>query len=70
MTAKELERARRAEEQLNDDLRDYADQWVAIKDHQVVEHAPTLLELRQRVKPSEIDRVQRVPAHPGVACYF
>lgn len=71
MTPAEIERTLEAEEALAGTLGDYADQWVAVRDHRVVSHAATLNALLERVEPElpELERIFEV-AEPGGICFL
>jgi hypothetical protein len=70
MTVQELDQAVEAEERLSHTLEQYAGQWVAIAGHAVVAHAETLEDLLVEVEGQEVERVQQVPQHAGLACFF
>lgn len=70
MTVHELDQAVEAEERLSHALEQYAGQWVAIADHAVIAHAETLEDLLAQVEGQEVERVQQVPEHTGIACFF
>jgi Family of unknown function (DUF5678) len=42
-----------AERELSTRLREHAGEWVAVRNHEVVAHAPTLEELMERVRGTE-----------------
>jgi hypothetical protein len=42
-----------AERELSTHLREHAGEWVAVRNHKVVAHAPTLEELMERVRGTE-----------------
>ena len=52
------------ESPLPEDVRDYAGQWVAIRDRSVVASAPTLPELWADERVRETDAVFAVPTSP------
>jgi hypothetical protein len=53
MTPAELENNLANERRLSDELRKYAGQWVAIRDHQVVAHAATPEKLDEQLKSED-----------------
>lgn len=59
MTATEIKRALAAENELADTLREFTGQWVAVRDHRVVDHADTLNALLERVEPN-LDAIERI----------
>jgi hypothetical protein len=71
MTPVEIQQALAAEEALTDTLGEYTGQWVAVKDHRVVNHADTLNALLERVEPNldTIDRIFEV-GDPGGICFL
>lgn len=71
MTATEIQRALAAESELADALREFTGQWVAVRDHRVVDHAETLNALLERVEPdlSTIERIFEV-GDPGGICFL
>lgn len=46
---------------LSESLKHYPGQWVAIRDHEVVAHAPKLESLREQIRGQQIDRFFQVP---------
>lgn len=58
-----------AEKRLSTDLEQYAGQWVAVKDQQVVAHASTLDEVLSMVEVGEVDGVFQVAEH-ATASFF
>jgi len=55
-----IEASLKAEEALRDDLANYAGQWIALKDLEVIASAPTLGELLAAIEESEIDEIFEV----------
>jgi len=60
----------RAEELLSERLNGFQGQWVAVRDHTVVESAPTISELMERLDGTEVEAVFEVPAEAGITCFF
>jgi Family of unknown function (DUF5678) len=60
-----------AEEALGRALDAYAGEWVAVLEHSVIAHAPTLDELLEQIKGQE-EKVEvfRVSEDRGTACFF
>lgn len=71
MTATEIQRALAAESELADALRAFTGQWVAVRDHRVVDHADTLNALLERVEPN-LDTIERIfeVGDPGGICFL
>lgn len=71
MTATEIQQALAAEEKLAVTLSSYTGQWVAVRNHRVVNHAETLNALLERVEPdlADIDRIFEV-GDPGGICFL
>ncbi len=65
-----ITKALKAEEQLAARLNDYVGEWVAIRDHKVVENSKTLRGLLAATKDQPIDRVLEVTADPGDSCFY
>jgi hypothetical protein len=73
MTTDTIRTALKAEERLAANLEQYAGEWVAIQDHNVVRHAGTLRGLLDAAGPEEIssfDRILEVSTTSGVGCFF
>jgi Family of unknown function (DUF5678) len=70
MSTLELEPEIQAELQLADELAQYPGEWVAVSEHAVVAHAPTLQELREEVGEKEVEGVFQVPEGDPAACFF
>jgi Family of unknown function (DUF5678) len=61
----------KAEQGLGDTLRDYAGQWVAIHDYEVVASAESLDELLDQIEgESEDTTVLQVTEDENVTCFF
>ena len=60
MKVADLSRHVEAEKELSDELRKYAGQWVAIRDHAVVANAASPEELLAKIEGQRIDRRFRV----------
>jgi hypothetical protein len=71
MTATEIRQALAAEETLAETLSDFTGQWVAVRDHRVVNHAETLNALLERVEP-ELPSLERIfeVGDPGGVCFL
>lgn len=71
MTATEIQRTLAAENELAGALREFSGEWVAIRDHRVADHAPTLGALLDRVEPDlgSIERIFEV-GDPGGICFL
>jgi putative hemolysin len=72
MTILEIDKALEAERELGLALDDYAGQWIAVCDHNVVASAATLGELVEQIEASgktEVEVVQ-VPEDTRAACFF
>jgi Family of unknown function (DUF5678) len=65
-----ITKALEAEELLAAKLSEYAGEWVAIRDHEVAEHAPTLRELLDSVEGTEVDRIFEVSDEASTGCFF
>jgi hypothetical protein len=65
-----ITKALKAEELLAARLNDYVGEWVAIRDHKVVEHSKTLPRLLAATKDQPIDRLLEVTDDPGDSCFF
>lgn len=59
----------RAEKRLSKRLDDFAGEWVAVQDHKVVAHAPTLDKLMELIG-DEAAEVFEVSAEEGAVCFF
>jgi hypothetical protein len=59
-----------AEERLSEALEKYAGQWVAIRQHVVVEAADSLEALLEKLNDATVDRVFEVPSDDAAACFF
>jgi hypothetical protein len=62
-----------AEKELGAQLEEFAGQWVATCNFEVVVHADSLGELLEQVEAkglTEQATVLQVPEHPGAACFF
>jgi hypothetical protein len=59
-----------AERQLNEALKDYAGQWVAVRKHEVVSHADSLDELMAQIEPDEVESVFRVAEDQQAVCFY
>ena len=60
-----------AEKELSRDLEHYAGEWVAVRDHKVIAHAPSLEDLAAQVDDLEsVDAVFEVPEGEYAACFF
>lgn len=59
-----------AEKSLGETFPDYAGQWVAVRNHAVIEHAPSLNGLLGRVDPERVDRIQHVASEKIKFCIF
>jgi hypothetical protein len=61
----------KAEQGLGDTLREYAGQWVAIRDYEVVASAESLDELLDQIEgESEDTTVLQVTEDENVTCFF
>lgn len=60
----------RAEELLAGRLGDYVGEWVAIRDHEVVEHSDSLRGLLATIEGQTVDRILEVTEEAGVSCFF
>jgi hypothetical protein len=69
MTTIELEHALEAEEALNEDLKNYTGQWVAVAGARVVAHAKTLGELLEQVEGKEVELLE-VPDGDCTVSFF
>ena len=70
MTDKQRTTILEAEKSLGQSFPNYAGQWVAVRDHAVVEHAPSLNGLLGRVDPARVDRIQHVANEKIKFCIF
>jgi ribosome maturation factor RimP len=70
VTTDQLERTLKAERALGDAFEQFAGQWVAIVDHEVVEHNDTLNGLIKQIDLEKIDRIQHVTAEKAAFCFF
>lgn len=70
MAVTELDRQVEAEEALRHRLADFAGEWVAVRDHQVVAHALTATALLEKVNAKEIEGIFQVPKDKDAACFF
>jgi hypothetical protein len=62
-----------AERELSTRLREHAGEWVAVRNHEVVAHAPTLEELMERVRGIEGEEtveVFEVSTEPETVYFF
>jgi hypothetical protein len=59
-----------AEKSLGETFPDYAGQWVAVRNHAVIEHASSLNGLLTQVDPSQVDRIQHVANEKIKFCIF
>jgi hypothetical protein len=61
-----------AERDLSKRLLEYAGEWVAVREHKVVAHAPSLEQLMELVgdKPEETVEVFEVSTEPEAVCFF
>jgi hypothetical protein len=66
----EISRALEAEERLALEFDDFAGEWVAIRDHRVVAHAPTLRALLDGITTTKVDRILEVPEEAALSCFF
>ncbi len=71
MSPTEIEQVLKAEEALGNALGAYAGQWVAVREHCVVNHADTLNALLERVEP-ELPTLERIfeVVEPGGICFL
>jgi|GEM_PF-1481290 len=71
MTPADIEQTLKSEEELADSLSAYTGEWVAVREHRVVNHAPTLNALLERVEP-EIPNLERIfeVGEPGGVCFL
>lgn len=65
-----ITKALRAEELLAARLSDYVGEWVAIRDHEVVEHSESLRGLLAAIKDQPVERILEVTEEAGVSCFF
>jgi hypothetical protein len=65
-----ITKALEAEELLAARLNDYVGEWVAIRDHEVVENAKTLRGLLAAIEDQPIERVLEVTEDPGDSCFY
>lgn len=65
----ELMRQVQAETELARHLDEFAGEWVAVREHEVVAHAPTLSALLEQIDPEEVEGVFQV-AEQATACFF
>lgn len=65
----DLMEAVRAERKLSTDLTEYVGQWVAVRDHEVVEHGETLSALLEKVDLDSVEGVFQV-VEQGTASFF
>jgi hypothetical protein len=70
MTTLELERELQAEQTLAERLEQYAGEWVAVRNHEVVAHAGSLQELREQIGQEEVEGAFKVPEGAEAACFF
>jgi hypothetical protein len=72
MTTLELKREIAAEEALAKKLENYAGEWVATRQHEVIAHASSLDELLEQISPEEASSAEGIFQVPeaGAACYF
>lgn len=59
-----------AEKSLGESFSEYAGEWIAVRDHAVIEHAPSLNGLLGRVDPGRVDRIQHVANQKIKFCIF
>jgi hypothetical protein len=69
MGSPSLDQQIEAEEQLRARLDDYADRWVAVRDHEVVAEAESASALLERLEPREVDGIFEVPVK-GAVCFL
>lgn len=60
----------RAERELGRRLGAYKGEWVAVREHDIVAHAPTLDDLMTQVDAASVDAVFEVAEVESAACYF
>jgi hypothetical protein len=68
-----LRRQVAAERELSERLRQHAGEWVAVRNHKVVEHAPTLEELMEKVRGTQQEEeveVFEVSTEPESVYFF
>ncbi len=65
-----LEKEIQAEEQLGRELERYVGQWVAVRDHEVVDHADTFDEISDEIDGKPVDGLFQVLAEKGAVCFF
>lgn len=70
MTEQQHATTLQAEKSLGESFPEYAGQWVAVLNHAVVEHAPSLNGLLSRVNPQQVDRIQHVANEKIKFCIF
>lgn len=59
----------RAQKQLAERLQEFAGQWVAVKNEEIVAHADSLEDLLETVDPDEVE-VFEVAKEQATACFF
>jgi Family of unknown function (DUF5678) len=59
----------RAQKELAEHLQNFAGQWVAVKDEEIVAHADSLADLLKTVDPDEVE-VFEVAKEQATACFF
>lgn len=72
MTVLELEREIAAEEALAEELKKYAGEWVAVRQHDVIVHAASLDQLLEQISEEEASSADAIfqVLEAGAACYF
>jgi hypothetical protein len=60
----------KAEKSLGESFSAYAGEWIAVRNHAVIEHAPSLNGLLNRVNPDRVDRIQHVANEKIKFCIF
>jgi hypothetical protein len=70
MTKEQHRTTLEAEKSLGETFSDYAGQWIAVRNHAVVGHAPSLNGLLSRVDPDSVDRIQHVANEKIKFCIF
>jgi hypothetical protein len=70
MSVIELDQELEAEKALAEELRRYAGEWVAVREHQVVAHAASLEELLEQISEEEVEGTFQVPEGDPAPCFF
>jgi hypothetical protein len=65
-----IAKALQAEELLAARLADYVGEWVAIRDHEVVEHSESLRGLLVAIEGQTVERILEVTEETGISCFF